>query len=286
MVSTTRLALFSSISMDHMEFLGASLEEIAREKAGIMKREVPAVSDDQEPSVREILVRTASRLGTGVTFSDPDQVRIHRQDLSGQCFSYRSHDQIRIVMAGTFQIRNAVLALESVDQLRKMGYVLPEESVKKGFASAHWDGRFQILPKEDDFHPRIVLDGAHNPAAARQFIESLLTFFPGKQYIFIFGVFADKDYREMIRITAPYACRIYTVATPHSNRALPAGELAGILTKSGLLREDCDVITAGDPAKALALAREEAGKDTVIAAFGSLSFLSVLAEEAQEKMLS
>ena len=120
------------------------------------------------------------------------------------------------------------LALEAVETLRSLGYQLSEETVRKGMKEATWRGRFSVIHKD----PVVVIDGAHNPAAATVLKESLETYFKGKNLYYIFGVFADKDYEKVIELTAPLAKQIVTVQTPNNPRALPAEELKKAVEKS------------------------------------------------------
>ena len=273
-VQTTDLALFSSISMDHVEYLGDTIEKIARVKAGILKKGVPAVSDRQPEQAEEVLRRCCEKNGSELTFVHPEQIHLSAADPDGQTFSYKNHSRLHMRLLGTFQLRNAALALEGVDVLRKNGYHIPEEAVHSGIEETVWEGRFQVLQRGKQDTPWIIIDGAHNPDAARRLMDSLLTFFPGRNYYYIFGIFADKDYPEVIRITAPSASHIFTVQTPGNRRALPSGKLCEAI-RSFLSRNnlpDC-VTDAHSIRRALALACEMAKEDEVIIVFGSLSFL-------------
>ncbi len=273
-VKTTILEMFASISLDHMEFLGDTIGKIALVKSGIMKKGVPAVSDAQDPEAEVVLRERAASEGAKIHFAAPDQIDLHRRELTGQTFSYKSHSEITIPLLGTYQLRNAALALEAVDELRVLGWQLPEETVKRGFANTRWPGRFEVLRAGGAGSGKAwaVMDGAHNPDAAVQLAQSLKAFFPGRRYVYVFGIFADKEYEKVIRITAPLADRIFTIQTPGNSRALPAQELTEAIRGSF---SDREITTVGeDIFRALEMADAAAGEEDVIVAFGSLSFLA------------
>ena len=179
---------------------------------------------------------------------------------------------MEITLAGTYQVTNAALALEAVEALRKLGYHLSEEQVRKGMKEAFWRGRFSVIHK----NPVVVIDGAHNPAAAKVLKDSLETYFKGRDLHFIFGVFADKDYESVIRMTAPLAKHIITIQTPGNPRALPAEKL-----RDAVRSVNPSVEAAGSIREAVEKSMENVQKDDVIVAFGSLSFLGELDREVQ-----
>lgn len=119
----------------------------------------------------------------------------------------------------------------------------------------------------------VIIDGAHNPGAARELKQSLELYFPGKKLYFVMGMFKDKDYDQVIGMTAPLAQHIITVETPNNPRALPAQELAAAVAKVNPSVEAADSI-AQAVEKALAMA----GKEDAIIIFGSLSFLGEAAD--------
>ncbi|MBO7710812.1 MAG: bifunctional folylpolyglutamate synthase/dihydrofolate synthase [Lachnospiraceae bacterium] len=263
-VENTILEVFSSISLDHAEYLGDTVEKIAQVKAGILKAGSAAVSDRQSAGVRQVLCRKARERNVPIRFVDEQQITVLNRSLAEQSFRYKNHENMKICMAGTWQVRNACLALEAVDELRDLGYDLSESIVRKGFAGARLEGRFEAVRQK----PTVIMDGAHNPEAALRLRETLEAYFPGKRLIYIMGVFADKDYSEEIALTAPLAKRIYTVQTKDNPRALDAAVLA-----EAVRRVNPDVVCAGSVPTALEQALAEAGDEDVIILFGSISWL-------------
>ena len=271
-VKTTVMEMISSIGMDHMEFLGGTLQEIAENKAGIIKPRTWVVSAEQDPQAAAVIRRVCREKECRLSVVDPDAFQDVHSGYDRQTFSYKDWKDVEITLAGTYQVTNAALALEAVEALRNLGYSLTEEQVRKGMKEAFWRGRFSVIHK----NPVVVIDGAHNPAAAKVLKDSLETYFQGKDLHFIFGVFADKDYQSVISMTAPLAKHIITIQTPDNQRALPAEQL-----RDAVAKVNPSVEAAGSIREAVRKSMENAQKDDVIVAFGSLSFLGELDREVQ-----
>lgn len=273
-VKTTVMEVISSIGMDHMIYLGDTLEEIAENKAGIIKPHTPVVSAKQEPEAEAVIARVCREQGCRLQIVEPVQLYDVRYGYERQLFSYKSWKNVEITLAGTYQVANAALALEAVEALRRLGYNLTEEQVRDGMKKASWRGRFSVIHKD----PVVVIDGAHNPAAAKVLKDSIETYFQGKNIYYIFGVFADKDYESVIEITAPLAKGIITVQTPDNPRALPAEEL-----RKAVERVNPHVEAAENIQEAVEKTFARAEKEDVIIAFGSLSFLGEVDREVQKR---
>ena len=271
-VKTTVIEMISSIGMDHMEFLGGTLQEIAENKAGIIKPHTWVVSAEQDPKAAAVIQRVCREKDCRLAVVDPAAFRDVQYGYERQTFTYKNWENVEITLAGTYQVTNAALALEAVEALRKLGYHLSEEQGRKGMKEAFWRGRFSVIHK----NPVVVIDGAHNPAAAKVLKDSLETYFKGRDLHFIFGVFADKDYESVIRMTAPLAKHIITIQTPGNPRALPAEKL-----RDAVRSVNPSVEAAGSIREAVEKSMENVQKDDVIVAFGSLSFLGELDREVQ-----
>lgn len=272
-IKTTVMEVITSISMDHMEFLGDTLEKIAEQKAGIIKPHTTVVSACQEPEAARVISRVCKEKECILKTVNPEEITEVVYDIQKQQFSYKTWKQAVIALAGSYQIANAALALEAVDALRRLGFTLTDRQVYEGLAKAVWKGRFTLLAT----NPAVILDGAHNPGAAKELQRSLNLYFKGKKLYYIFGVFQDKDYKEVIRLTAPLAEHIITVQTPNNPRTLPADRLKEAVSGINPSVEAADSIQ-----EAVHIARNLAQKDDAIIIFGSLSFLGE-AEKALEK---
>lgn len=268
-ITTTLVEVIASISMDHMDVLGDTLAKIAAQKAGIIKPNTLVVSAHQEPEAAQVIEETCRRQHSGLQVVDESQIRDIRYGAEVQMFSYKSWENMAISLAGSYQIKNAALALEGVEALRKLGFQITDHQVRDGLLRTAWRGRFTTLRHD----PVVIIDGAHNPGAARELKQSLELYFPGKKLYFVMGMFKDKDYDQVIGMTAPLAQHIITVETPNNPRALPAEELAAAVAKV-----NPSVEAAGSIAQAVEKALTLAGKEDAIIIFGSLSFLGEAAD--------
>lgn len=273
-VRTTVMEVIVSISLDHMGVLGNTISEIAEQKAGIIKPGTVVVSALQEPEAMEVIEKKAKKEGCRLVTVSHLEASDVRYGYEEQSFSYGGYKDLKISLAGSYQIKNAVLAVEAVRQLCKLGFPISEQSLREGMQKTVWRGRFTLIGRE----PVFIIDGAHNRDGARVLKESLELYFSGRRMIFIMGVFKDKEYGKIAGMLAPMAEKIFTVQTPGSDRALPAEELAKVV-----FQYNQNVEAASSVEDAVQKSLAAAGKEDVIAAFGSLSFLKDIAEAAEQK---
>ena len=273
-ITTTLMEVIASISMDHTDLLGDTLAKIAAQKAGIIKPDTMVVSAQQKSEAAQVIEDTCKEQYCTLQMVDESKISNVHYGAEGQTFSYKTWENVAISLAGSYQIKNAALALEGVEALRQLGYALSDQQVREGLLHSAWRGRFTTLRRD----PTVIIDGAHNPAAALELKESLERYFPGKTLYFVMGMFKDKDYAQVIDLTAPLARHIITVETPGNPRAMPARELAEAVGKVNPSVEWADSVAHGVE-KALAMA----GKEDAVIVFGSLSFLGEAADAVNEK---
>ena len=268
-INTTVCAVLASISMDHMAVLGDSLEKIAMQKAGIIKDNCRVVTCRQKDEVMQVIEEAAKEHGCSLTIADSGKASHIKYGLGKQYFSYGDYKKLEITMSGQFQIDNAILALEVINALQSKGFKVSEKQLRNGLMQTTWLGRFSIIGKK----PLFIVDGAHNEDAAQRLAQSIKLYFTNKRIIYIMGVLADKEYDKIIQTTYELAQHIITVKPPHNERALDGYELAHAVS------EYHDSVTVADSLmEAVEMAYLLTGKDnnTVIIAFGSLSFLGEL----------
>lgn len=256
--------VWTSISMDHMGFLGKELSDIAGVKAGIAKPGAALITCRQEAEVIQILQKKAQSVGAVLHLADVSEATRIRCGLTTQQFSYKGLSKLKIHLAGTHQIANAVLAVETMLALRKAGVQIPDKAIYKGLEDTVWQGRLEVLGKA----PLFVIDGAHNEDAAKKLAASIETYFSNKRLIYIIGVLKDKEYEKILNITAKYAEHILTITPPDNPRALDALELA--MTAKTYHPQ---VTNLASLEEAVEVAHLLADRDTVILCFGSLSYL-------------
>lgn len=257
------LTVITSVSMDHMRFLGNTLAEIAAQKAGILKQGVPVVSAKQRPEAEKVIAERAAELRCFLTVADPAGITHIKYGLEKQRFSYGGLTGLEIPLAGKYQVENAALAVAALKILGERGFPLTEQRLRRGLMQTVWDGRFTLAGRR----PWFIIDGAHNEDGAKRLAESLEFYFTNKRIVYIMGVLKDKEYGKMIELTHALADQIITVTPPDNPRALPAYELAREV--AGL---HPDVTAADSLEEAVEMARLLAGKEDVIVAFGTLSF--------------
>lgn len=266
------LCVLTSISMEHMAFLGDTLEKIAEHKAGIIKQGSSVVTVKQRPEAMKVIEDACKRKEAPLSVLDPDKISAIKYGLEKQRFSYGNHKGLEITMAGIYQIENCALAVAALDRLGELGFPVKEEKLRLGLLHAKWQGRFEVIGKK----PLFVADGAHNEDGAAKLADSIQFYFTNRRIIYIMGILKDKETEKMIRSTCPYAEAVITVAAPGNPRAVPAYELAGEVR-----RYHGNVTAADSLEEAVEMARLLAGKDDVILAFGSLSFLGDLIRIAE-----
>ena len=262
--------VIASIGMDHMQFLGDTLEKIESEKAGIIKEGCPVISYDNTKEVNEVIKNKAKQMHAKVTFVNSAGIRVLQESLNGESFSYRSSDgrwyeKIEIPLLGRHQINNAALALETLNVIKNY-YCISDFQTEDGMRKTIWRGRIEILERE----PMVICDGAHNPDGAKSLLSFLQNNFTNQRLIYIMGVLSDKDYEQMVQILAPSADKIYTVA-PDNPRALSSRELCNCISKYHQNVEERQRL-----AECLSEVRQKAEKDDVIIICGTLSFQNEL----------
>lgn len=265
-IAHSLVEVFTSISMDHMGILGKTYAQIARTKAGIMKPNSIAVTTTQNEEVSKILFEQAQKIGIPLRESCMEKVKIRKSRLDEQVFDYKSYQKMVIHLAGKYQIENAILAIEATEALKEQGVRIPERAVADGLEKAVWKGRFQVVSTK----PYFLVDGAHNRDGAKKLAESLRYYFPEKRMIFILGVLRDKEREEILKETSFLADQILTIST-RGERGLSSYDLA--LTAS---QYHSNVTDVGGIQEAVELSYLMADENTVIVAFGSLSYLGEL----------
>ena len=268
-VRTTLVAAFSSISMDHMDILGDTLEKIATVKSGIIKDKCYVISAKQAPEVMKVL-RQASTLHKAKFFTaDVSRAKNIRYGMTKQRFTYDKYKDVEITLPGQFQTENAVVALEVIGALGRLGYPVPEDKLCQGMTQTRWPGRFEVIGK----NPLFIADGAHNEDASVRLAQSIRFYFTNRKIIYIMGMLRDKEYDKVIRNTYELAEHIITVTPPVRERAMHAYDLAQAV------RQYHNSVTVADSvqeAVELAYLLAAADKDYIIIAFGSLSYLGEL----------
>jgi dihydrofolate synthase/folylpolyglutamate synthase len=254
------VSVITNISFDHQAYLGNRLEEIAGEKAGIIKRGIDLVTAATQPRVLE-LFRKACKERKAPFWRVGQDIRYRA---TGNKINYyglkRRLKDLELGLAGSYQHRNAALALSVIELLERRGLRVSEEHIRKGLKSADWPGRLQVVSRE----PLLILDGAHNPGAVRCLSEAIRRGFRYKRLILVLGVMADKDVGGVLRGIVPMADSVL-FTRPEYYRAADPETLMRAASPLGKPGESQPTL-----AKALERAKQMAGREDLILVTGSL----------------
>jgi dihydrofolate synthase/folylpolyglutamate synthase len=233
------VTIITPIDFDHENFLGHSLHEIATEKAGILKPNTPVVVAQQLPEAREVILIRAKELGCPVVETNV-AYRIHEKPISAGQASSESFPagtvmatieelssgwslEISPSLAGHFQVQNALNAVAAVRVIAARGLRLTNDAIANGISNTVWPGRLEKLQS----HPDVYLDGAHNPAAARELAAFLAENFASRKIWLIYGALRDKSVDEVAGRLFPLAAEV-VFTEPRTARAISASQLAEI----------------------------------------------------------
>ena len=258
-IDAPEAAVIMNIGLDHTEILGDTLEQIAFEKAGILKPGTEAVLFQQGEGVTNVVRQRCAELGVPLHIADFSQIKSEFDSVYGQSFTYKG-ESYALPLLGAHQLKNAATVLELVEVLRHKGWKLEQSDVEHGLYAVHWPGRFELLSEE----PLFVVDGGHNPQCALTVAENLERYFPDKRRILLLGVLRDKDYAGLTEILNRAADE-YICITPESPRALPAEELAAFLSRYLKPVSVCGSIKDG-----VSRALDRSDEGSVVCAVGSL----------------
>lgn len=259
-IACPEAAVLTNIGLDHTEFLGNTLEEIAKTKAGILKEGGRAVFYPNTPSVEQVLQQICQERGISSVIPDFGEIRLRQHNLEGQIFDYGKRSGIFLPLLGNHQLRNAVVALETIDILREKGWKIEEEAIYDGLRKVTWPGRFEVLSTK----PAFIVDGGHNPQCVEALAGNIQRDLSAKKIVALTGVLADKDYETMYQPILPYISEFVCI-TPPSPRSFSAKMLAEFLQKKGKQALACEKIE-----EAVKVSLERAGKDGAVVCFGSL----------------
>jgi dihydrofolate synthase/folylpolyglutamate synthase len=279
------VCVITSISFDHTEYLGKTIEEITYEKAGIIKKNCPlVVYPAQEKNVFDILYKKCKEFNCELIMPDKNKIKDNFCELNKNLYNaekiYQSFEYngnfLKIPLLGKHQKLNLITVLSVVEILQRK-IEINYNSIKTGLEKVSLHARFEILNK----NPIVILDGAHNPDGALALSESLSLYFPLKKINAVFGVMKDKDISNILLPLKGCLKKVLTVCPKNSgiynikksNRAMPAEELAKIAQRFSKTAKPSESVES-----AISEILKETSKDEICLIFGSL----YLAKEALE----
>ena len=275
-VGVPEVSVITKIGYDHMEILGNTLEEIAEQKAGIIKKGTDVVLESQTTEVLAVLLDAAERAGARACHVIAPEEFLQRCYQDGtQSFVYGDYGKLQMRMLGLHQYENAAAAAVAAEQFLKNGkfserieaQITGEDKndrikafIRNGIFKTRWQGRMELLRSE----PFFMVDGAHNSSGIEALRESLACLFPGERFHFMMGVMADKDYESMVELLLPLAAE-FTAVGVQTERALGADALAAFIRTKGIPAVSAANLAAG-------MERAECAAHKTIAV-GSLYFI-------------
>lgn len=270
------VSVITSVSLDHMQYLGETIPEIAGEKAGIIKPGVPVVYDAGREDVNKVIEDKAQRTGSPVYPLPPDCVHIRELTEDGAAFivqkprsmSFPEEISLRIPQIAPYQVRNAALAWYTLEVLKDR---IPAEAelLAEGLASVSWPCRMQKV------EPGVYIDGAHNPDGIACFLEAAEVFHRNKEITLLFSAVRDKDYAAMVRELASLHPERVVTTRIRDARAVSEEELAELFRQEGCP----EVYSVKEPEEAYRLAKS-IREDGILFCVGSLYLAGELLQAA------
>lgn len=274
-VLTPILSVITSISYDHMDLLGTTIDEIAMQKGGIAKANVPMIVAPQPYAALVTVAACAAEAGAPViVVDDPgtggirgfddadDRVRGPIPEIYDPYDSYLGSHQSRL--HGEFQSENTRLAIAAALMMRKQGLVISDEAIVAGISTVEWPGRFELSTVG---RVPVLFDGAHNVDSAHRLVASIRQQFAGRPITMIIGCSKDKEVEKMVPVMASIADQVIVTASRHPRAWRDLGALRDIVVHQ---RPDIQVVGIDDPSDALKFALHHAVADEIIVITGSL----------------
>lgn len=264
-IDAPECAVITRIGLDHTAVLGGTVEEIAAEKAGIIKRNRPCVLYSQPENAAAVIRNVCAQKNAALTATEPGAIVPQFDSTDGQSFTYRG-EEYALPLLGRSQLYNAAVVIDTVGVLRSSGWSIDSHALETGLYAVSWPARFEIV--SDD--PYFVVDGGHNPQCMESVAANLLEYFPDKRRVVLLGVMADKDWRGMVDALVPAADE-FVATQPANERALDYRELSQYI-------EGLGKPVSGSPyaEDAVRLAMSLGGEEIAVCATGSIYMAGVI----------
>lgn len=257
-ISSPELVIITEIGLDHVGILGATVEEIAETKAGVIKEGTKVISFNTCAESEKVIANVCAQKNVPLYNPDFDNVKLVKASVDGLVIDSVEYKNLFVPLTGKYQLRNIAAVLKAVELL-KNNFDISEKDVYDGLKKTEWHGRFEKLCE----NPLVITDGGHNPQGIRAAVESFKMHFGSKKALVVFGVMGDKDVKSIISMVSQIADEVITV-TPENPRAAKSSDLAKAFLEKGI--KATDGVSAHEGMK---LALKES-KGRIIFALGSL----------------
>lgn len=257
------LSIITSISLDHIDYLGNTLKEVAKNKCGIIKENCPVVTYmNQEPEALDVIKEVSDIKSANLIICD-SSVEVLKCDLSGNVFLYKGNSY-ETKLIGRYQISNAITAINAAWALKENGVVISEENIKNGLKNSIWPARFEILRDA----PMVVADGSHNSDGMNAFVNTVKEILNNRRTVCVFGMLKDKDYEFCLKKLSEITDTV--IVTEVENPRRESVERLEEIAKKYIN----NVYSEKENKKAVKRALELAQEDDVVIALGSLYMMS------------
>jgi len=264
-VITPLVSVITTIALDHTHVLGTSLEEVAREKAGIIKSGVPVVTGIEDDIILDLIKKICKEKKCEVYASkEKGKYTLKEADLDAQIFDIEvngiRYKNFKIHLLGEHQLKNALTVGLTIEVLKRKGINIQEKSVRKGFETTRWPGRLEIVQE----NPTVILDCAHNPAGMKALRSALEQLFRGKKVTFVMGIMRDKDIHGIVKEITSMADNIIITKPTFERAAEPE-----IIEREA--KKYCNnVLIKSGVGDAVSYALKNAAKNDIICITGSI----------------
>lgn len=230
----------TNVGHDHQEILGDTLEKLAYEKLGIVKKNIPLFTTEERSNLltlfKEYATKKESSMIQSLVNYPPQHVKINNQ---GAIFDWPKLREMTISMKGNHQIKNATLAYSMIEYLRENQlFTINDASIYEGMRKAFWKGRFEVVQQK----PIILLDGAHNIEGVEGLCETLKTIYPNKRYHFVVSILKNKDYLDMFEVMKQTADKVYFTSFDHPNSQTAVSQYEAFNDANSGYKEDCGLL--------------------------------------------
>jgi dihydrofolate synthase / folylpolyglutamate synthase len=272
------VSVITNISLDHMQFLGETLGEIAGEKAAIIKAGTQVISAPQPPEALAVIEAKAREMNSPLTLIGKDwtatPISMGWDGSEAEIGSIDNTHRVRIALPGLFQIENAATAAAALKAVQSAGVAVKDDAIWRAMSEITWPGRLEIAGRD----PLVVLDSAHNPHSMERLIEALEALGGYEHLTFVFGCMADKHALAMLRTLLPNASRVVFTRINHDRaahtedlRAYSRALIQEALDRGEGWARDLELSTAPDVASAIALALGKTGASDALVVAGSMA---------------
>ncbi len=270
-VTDPRVAVITNVDFDHMEFLGSTLAAIAAEKAGVIKPHRPVISGVEEPEAAAVIQRrseeSAADLAVMAEFATITRLRTNQGRYTFDMLLGEEYFAgLTAPLLGKFQVKNTALAVAAARRLNEEGFLISRRGILLGLRNASWPGRLEPIHRQ----PLVLLDGGHNPAAARELATFIREELPERRLRLVYASMRDKAMGEISEILFALAGEVYFTRPDHPRAASPEEIVAALRFRPGTLHLE------SDPVRAMEKACGASAPDNVVLVFGSLFLVGAI----------